>query len=225
MTDLTFVDPSAPSASDYFKSTTSGRSDRFGDLLALLHLLKTPDAIEAAAKTAARARNADRGCEVENLADVKAERGDLDARASMLNRREAELRLLEREQNAKFDDARRELVAQHRRLVEIESAIKLRLLRHAGALAGFDARLQSVPDWPAIDRLTGAPVDGIEEMRSPSMATTREGFGDDKFSDQSTLTRSVPMSEHDDLPTPKLPDPSAKSRRRSRRGAERRVTP
>jgi hypothetical protein len=211
MSDPTFVDPAAPSA-----------SDRFGDLLAFLDLFKNRDAIEAAAR---QLRELEIRIAVarENLAEAKAEHGDLDARASMLDRRAAELRLLEREQTAKFDDARLELVAQHRRLVEIESAIKLRLLRHADALGGFDARLQSVPEWSAIDRLAGAPVDVVEEMRPPSMQTTREGWGDDKFSDQSTLTRSVPMSEHDDLPMPQRPDASARSRRR--RGAERRVTP
>jgi hypothetical protein len=214
MSEPAFVDPAAPPAS----------ANRWDDFLARLDQLKNSDATEAKAKEL-RELEIRVAVERENLADAKAERGDLDARASALDRHEAELRLLEREQNAKFDDARRELVAQHRRLVEIESAIKFRILRHAGALAGFDARLQSVPEWSAIDRLTGAPVDVVEEMRSPSMELTREGFGDDKFSAQSTLTRSVPMSEHDDLPMPQRPDPSARSRRRSRRGAERRATP
>ena len=213
MSDPTFIDPAAPSAS----------ADRFGDLFALLDQLKNPDATEAKAK---QLRELEIRVAVarENLADVKAERGDLDARAAALDRREAEFGLRERAQEAKFADARRELVEQHRRLVEIESAIKLRLLRHSGALAGFDPRLQSVPSWSAIDRLVGGPVDVIEEMRAPSMATTREGFGGDQFA-PSTLTRSTPMSAHDDLPTPKPPDPSAGSRRRSRRGADRRVMP
>jgi hypothetical protein len=156
MSDPSFVDPAAPSEP----------ADRFGDLLALLDLFKNRDAIEAAAK---QLRELEVRIEVakSNLADAKQEHGDLDARAAALDRREAELRLLEHEQNAKFDDARNVLVAQHRRLVETETQIKFRVLQHAGALAGFNPAIQSVPEWSAIDRLAGAPVDVVEEMRAP----------------------------------------------------------
>jgi hypothetical protein len=215
MSDPTFVDPAAPSVS----------AVRFGDFLALLDLLKNRDAIEAVAKQL-RELEVRVAVERENLADAKAEHGDLDARALTLDRRDAELRLLEREQNAKFDDARQELVAQHRRLVEIESAIKFRILRHAGALAGFNPILQSVPSWDAIDRLAGAPVDVVEEMRAPSTELAREGFGGDKFSEQSTLTRSMPMpamSEHDDLPMPSPPVSNKRPARRGYRAAMRRA--
>lgn len=198
-------------------------ADRFADLLALLDQLKNPDATEAKVKEL-RELEIRIAVAAENLDIAKGEHRDLDARAAMLDRREAELRLLEHAQNAKFDDARRELVAQHRHLVEIETAIKFRILRHAGALAGFDARLQSVPEWSAIDRLAGAPVDVIDEMRSPNMELTREDWSGNKFS-ESTLTRSMPMpamSEHDDQPMPK-PPPNKRPSRRGYRAAMRRA--
>ena len=202
--DPTFVDPVASSAP---------AADRFADLFALLHLFENRDAIQAAAREL-RELEIRIAVERENLADVKAERGDFDAKALMLDQAEGELQLRELEQNARFDDARQELVAHHRRLTEIESAIKFRLLQHAGVLAGFDPRLQNIPDWSVIDRLIGAPVDVVEEMRPSSMATT-ESWGGDQLT--GGLTRSV---SQDDLPTPKPPDLSAKSRRHLRRGAE-----
>jgi hypothetical protein len=211
MSDPNFVDPAAPSAPAH---------DRYGDLFTLLDFLKNRDAIEAQARQL-RELEIRIAVERENLDDAKTERGDLEARAAALDKFAAELGLREREQNAKFDDARNELVAQHRKLVEIETAIKFRILRHAGALVGFNPELQSVPSFDTVDRMIGVPVDTISEMRAPGTELAREGWSGDKFSEQSTLTRSVPMSEHDDLPMPRPPDPSATSRRRARRAGRR----
>jgi hypothetical protein len=214
MSDPNFVDPAVPSAPAI---------DRFSDLLVLLDLLKNSDAIEAAAKQL-RELEVRIAVARENLADAKQEHGDPDERAAALDRREAEHKLVECEQDAKFDDARRELVAHHRKLVEIETAIKFRILRHADALAGFNSAIQSVPSWDAIDRLAGAPVDVVEEMRATGteLTNTKASWGGDQLT--GTLTRSVPMSEHDDLPLPKPPDLSTSPRRRSRR-ARRRIAP
>jgi hypothetical protein len=87
----------------------------------------------------------------------------------------------------------------------------------SGMLAGYDIGIREMPSWDAIAKALGT-TDAIEEIRDQPTDLVREGFGDDKFSEGSTLTRSISsMAAQDDLPMMARPaDPSAKSRRQSR---------
>ena len=145
-----------------------------------------------------------------------------------LNEREHEVASREAHLHFSVKDATERLRKSYLSQVELDSAIKRRVLRFAGMLEGFSSPLQQLPEWSSIERMLGEPVDEIVELQPESTVLTREGFGSDKFSEQSTLTRSMPvmasMNEHDDLPTPMPVNRSpVRSSRRARRAAEGRT--
>ena len=73
--------------------------------------------------------------------------------------------------------------------------MRVRLLNHAGWLEGFrSGGIRELPDWDAIEKMLGM-TDAIPEMQDRPTELVREGWSGDKFSAQSTLTRSLPMAE------------------------------
>jgi hypothetical protein len=166
--------------------------------------------------------------------DAQLAQNVLDEKASALTQREAAVEERERQIKIReftFAQRHEEAVGQLRSsylaLVQSDSAMKTRIMNFSGMLAGFDVGIRELPNWPALERMLGI-VDVIPEMRDPPAELTREGFGGDKFSDQSTLTRAAPstMDEADQLPLLSRPaDPSGRARRRSRLLSGGMITP
>ncbi|HZV07280.1 MAG TPA: hypothetical protein VE999_19510 [Gemmataceae bacterium] len=133
-------------------------SSAFDDAIALIKLAADPKAFQArlneltAAGTKARE---------EKAAAVKAQ-SELAARVAELDKREASLDALRSQLSDKSDfveERHAELKTVAASLRKLETTLKMRILNHAGALEGFDPKLQSLPDWAEIDAEIGIPRD------------------------------------------------------------------
>ncbi len=86
-------------------------------------------------------------------------------RTAALDLREAAVRdqeLAAHRENQRLEGTRAELVEFARQLRETDDAIKVRLLRHAGLLDGFNPNLQSLPSWAAVDTaIFSKPADAV----------------------------------------------------------------
>jgi hypothetical protein len=137
-----------------------------------------------------------------HLAALTAQRDDFLLHGKALDQRERAIKVREYEFEQKVQEVTGQLRAGYTSLVEGDSAMKRRILNFSGMLDGFAPTIRALPDWPAIERMLGMRVDVIPEMRDIPTQNVREGTTGDGFIPGSTLTRSTPMSEHDDLPMP-----------------------
>jgi hypothetical protein len=154
----------------------------------------------------------------ERLSAIAEQEAALQQREVALETRERQLKVKQYEFEKRLEEATAQLRASYASLVASDNAMKMRILNYAGMLAGFNPTIQQLPDWSALERMLGV-VDAITEMQDTPTVLTREGWVGEKFSEQTTLTRSVPtaeMASHDDLPT--LPPPAVQNKRPSRRG-------
>jgi hypothetical protein len=93
-----------------------------------------------------------------SLAQAKAEH---DKRETAIREQEFELHT----KSQLVEGRHRELSSYARHLGEIEDQIKIRLLRHVGALEYYNPTIQRLPEWAAVDRELGisdAHYDGNE---------------------------------------------------------------
>ena len=143
----------------------------------------------------------------ERLAAITLKEAALTERAAVLDERERAIKVREFLFDQKRDEAMEQLRSNYLALVQSDRALKLRVLNFSGMLSGFDVGIMELPDWIAIEKMLGM-TDAIPELRDTPTELTREDWSGNKFLEQSTLTRSMPMAEmasHDEQPMPKPP--------------------
>jgi hypothetical protein len=135
----------------------------------------------------AELRKAEAAVEQAKVAQAKRD-AELDKRAAAI--RDGEYELHTRKQLVEGRHA--ELSTHARHLSEVEGQIKLRLLRHAGALHNFNPAIQSIPDWAAVDRELGSA--GDVHYDGNDTTTVRDEAGENEVPENlvagSSLTRS-----------------------------------
>jgi hypothetical protein len=96
-------------------------------------------------------------------------------RTADLDRREAAVKEMEfaaHTEKLRVEGIRIHLVEFSRQLRDTEDQIKLRMLRHAGLLDGFNPNIQSVPGWAAVDAaLFAKPADAHFDDDSVNVVT------------------------------------------------------
>jgi hypothetical protein len=119
----------------------------------------------------------------------------LDERAAELDAHEAETERRATEREASLREAYDHLRGYYDRIAEADRHLRYRLLSYANLLHGYNARLQDLPDWPAIKQMIpGLPPD--LPVTPPAETAVREVTTDwtgHTFIAGSTLTRSVPQ--------------------------------
>jgi len=118
----------------------------------------------------------------------------LDARAAALDERERAITQRESSFEASLHEAHDSLRQYHDNLAQEDKRIRYRILSYADLLHGYNAQLQSLPDWPAIKQLVpdlpaDLPAAPVAEIVSENV---REDWtGQHSFIADSSLTRSV----------------------------------
>lgn len=149
---------------------------------------------------------ADLAAGAERLAAISQAEAAAQQRETALDVRERAIKVREFLFDQKVEEATGELRASYLSLTQSDRAMKVRILRYNGMLDGFDPGIRELPSWDALEKMLGV-TDVIPEMRDTT-ELTREGWSGDKFVEQSSLTRSMPMADmasHDDQPTPPPP--------------------
>jgi hypothetical protein len=176
-------------------SPAAPASSAFEDLTALLRLIGDDKTYQKrldqfmAASTRAR----------EEAAGAERAQAALAQRVAEIDKREAKIA----EAEVDLHTRKRQVEGQHaklfdhaRHLDEVADQIKLRLLRYAGVLGNFNPKLQSIPDWAAVDRELAMPrdvhMDGNDTTTERGEATITEAVPNAMAG--ATITRSRPST-------------------------------
>jgi hypothetical protein len=191
---------------------TPPAADAFAELMNLLAIVADARACgsrlrQLQAQTAA-ARSAEASlapAKTTHDAYIAKTRTELDKRKTKLDEREVEIH----NKSLLLDERERQFGERFHEADVREIRLKHRILREAGLT--FNERMQSLPDWPELDRI----VNGVSDAHFDQQPPAREGGGGlvsepapDSPTDRPPLMRSVPASR------------SAAARRAERRAAE-----
>jgi hypothetical protein len=181
-------------------------------VLAICKIAASPKAAEAALNKIRRAARAAATAEQRSVvAEAQAEQTNaalservaaLDARAAELDAQAADLSRRETEFENSLQEARDNLRGYYDSVTDADRRIRYRILSHADLLVGFNERLQTLPDWPAIRQMVpGLPDDPPSAEREGLAPPFRIDALADTFSDPTsdrhgtqflgTLTRDV----------------------------------
>ena len=168
-------------------------SSAFEDTMALIRLALDPKAMQAALDgyiaAGVKARDLEASAK-RAVTAMQAREAELDRREEAIRQREVELH----NKSQRVKGQRSELSDHARHLGEVEDQIKMRLLRHAGALQHFNPLIQQLPSWAAVDRELGFGS-GDPHFDGNEAKTARDEAGENEIPPDysgSTLTRRSP---------------------------------
>jgi len=179
--------------------------DPYAKLFDLVTLMSRPKQVRAhlreLRKQTAEAQKAKADADA-SLAALSEKENELAVREQAVNQREAEIAEREAAEGKERQEKLDQIYWAGRKLEELNDQMKRAVLRYGNWLDGYNERLQSLPDWPAIDRLfkpsdAHYPDDNGEKQE----AEPRPAFDPDidpgfelAAIPGSTITRTAPLS-------------------------------